>query len=160
RLLACLIVAPRQGYDEPGFLSSAIRSFYPTSADGLHPQQRRQRTLEALTTQVEVLCRSKPVLMIFEDAHWVDPTSVEALGRTVDRLRTLGVLLIITYRPEFEPPWIGRPHITASMLNRLGEREICSMIDRVTGNRPLPESVRQDIIERTDGIPLFVEEMT
>jgi class 3 adenylate cyclase len=131
---------------------------YPTL--DLSPQQRRQRTLEALTTQVEVLSRSKPVLMIFEDAHWVDPTSVEALGRTVDRIRTLGVLLIITYRPEFEPPWIGRPYVTALNLNRLGEREIGAMIDRVIGNKALPESIRQDIIERTDGIPLFVEEMT
>src|SRR5262249_22262300 len=106
------------------------------------------------------LSRSNPVLMIFEDAHWADPTSLEALGRTVERLRTLRALLIVTYRPEFEPPWIGRPHVTALTLNRLGEREIDAMIDRVTGNKPLPASVRQDIIERTDGIPLFVEEMT
>ena len=98
--------------------------------------------------------------MIFEDAHWIDPTSLEALGRTVDRIRTLGVLLIVTYRPEFEPPWIGRPYVTALTLNRLGEREIAAMIDRVTGNKSLPESIRRDIIERTDGIPLFVEEMT
>jgi predicted ATPase len=69
-------------------------------------------------------------------------------------------LLIITYRPEFEPPWIGRSYVTALNLNRLGEREIAAMIDRVTGNKALPESIRQDIIERTDGIPLFVEEMT
>ena len=82
------------------------------------------------------------------------------MGRTVDRLRTLGVLLIVTYRPEFEPPWIGRPYVTALTLNRLGEREIAGMIDRVMGNKALPESIRQDIIERTDGIPLFVEEMT
>ena len=123
-------------------------------------QQRRQKTLEALTAQLEALSRSNPVLMIFEDVHWIDPTSLEVLGRTVDRLRTLGVLLIVTYRPEFEPPWIGRPYVTALTLNRLGEREIAAMIDRVTGNKPLPESIRQDIIERTDGIPLFVEEMT
>ena len=126
----------------------------------LAPQQRRQRTLEALTAQVEALSRSNPVLMIFEDAHWLDPTSLEALGRTVDRLRTLSVLLIVTFRPEFEPPWIGRPYVTALTLNRLSEREIAAMIDGVTGNKPLPESIRQDIIERTDGVPLFVEEMT
>ena len=126
----------------------------------LAPQQRRQKTLEALTAQLAALSQSKPVLMIFEDVHWIDPTSLEALGRTVDRIRTLGVLLIVTYRPEFEPPWIGRPHVTAVALNRLGEREIAALIDGVTGNKPLPESVRQDIIEHTDGIPLFVEEMT
>ena len=131
---------------------------YPTLE--LTPQQRRQKTLEALTAQLEALSRSNPVLMIFEDVHWIDPTSLEALGRTVDRLRTLGVLLIVTYRPEFQPPWIGRPYVIALTLNRLGEREIAAMIDGVTGNKPLPESIRQDIIERTDGIPLFVEEMT
>ena len=126
----------------------------------LAAQQRRQKTLEALTAQLEALSRSNPVLMIFEDAHWIDPTSLEAIGRTVDRLRTLGVLLIATYRPEFEPPWIGRPYVTALTLNRLGDWEIAAMIDLVTGNKPLPASIRQDIIERTDGIPLFVEEMT
>jgi predicted ATPase len=126
----------------------------------LAPQQRRQKTLEALTAQMEALSRSNPILMIFEDAHWLDPSSLEVLGRTVDRLKTLGVLLILTYRPEFEPPWIGRPYVAALTLNRLGEREIAALIDRVTGNKSLPESTRQDIIERTDGIPLFVEEMT
>jgi predicted ATPase len=134
--------------------------------DGRYPaleltaQQRRQKTLEALTTQVEALSRSYPVLMIFEDIHWLDPTSLELLGRTVDRLKTLSVLLTITYRPEFEPPWVGRPYVTALNLNRLGEREIAAMIDRVTGNKALPASIRDDIIERSDGIPLFVEEMT
>jgi class 3 adenylate cyclase/predicted ATPase len=131
---------------------------YPTLE--LDAQRRRQKTLEALTAQLQALAQAKPVLMIFEDTHWIDPTSLEALGRTVDRLRTLGVLLIVTFRPEFEPPWIGRPHVTALTLNRLGEREITAMIDRVTGNKALPESIRQDIIERTDGVPLFVEEMT
>jgi class 3 adenylate cyclase/predicted ATPase len=126
----------------------------------LAPQQRRQKTLEALTAQLEVLSRSNPVLMVFEDIHWIDPTSLEVLGRTVDRVKTFGVLLIVTYRPEFEPPWIGRPYVTALTLNRLDEREITAMISRVTGNKALPQSIRQDIIERTDGVPLFVEEMT
>ena len=131
---------------------------YP--APELTPEQRRQKTLDALTSQLEALSRQKPVLMIFEDAHWADPTSLEAFGRAVDRIRTLGVLLIVTYRPEFEPPWIGRPYVTALTLNRLGEREIAALIDGVTGNKLLSPSVRHDIIERTDGIPLFVEEMT
>jgi predicted ATPase/class 3 adenylate cyclase len=126
----------------------------------LTPQQRREQTLEALTAQVEVLARSNPVLMIFEDAHWIDPTSLEVIGRIVDRLRKLGLLLIVTYRPEFDPPWIGRPYVTALNLNRLGEREIAVMVERVAGNKSLSQSIRQDIIERTDGIPLFVEEMT
>ncbi|HYB11391.1 MAG TPA: adenylate/guanylate cyclase domain-containing protein [Alphaproteobacteria bacterium] len=126
----------------------------------LPPPQRRQRTLEALIAQIEALTRSAPVLMIFEDAHWTDPTSLEAFGRAVDRIRTLRVLLIVTYRPEFEPPWIGRPHVTALTINRWAERDIDAMIDGVVGNKHLPRSVRQDIIERSDGIPLFVEEMT
>jgi predicted ATPase len=98
--------------------------------------------------------------MIFEDAHWTDPTSLELFDRVVGRTPSLRVLLIVTFRPEFEPPWIGRPHVTALTLNRLAEREIAAMIDGVTGNKPLPANIRQDIIERTDGIPLFVEEMT
>jgi len=139
-------------------LSLANDGRYP--ALDLAPQQRRQRTLEALTTQIEALTRQNPVLMIFEDAHWTDPTSLELFGRAVDRIATLRVLLVVTFRPEFDPPWIGRPHVTALTLNRLAQRDINAMIDRVVGNKPLPASIRQDIIERTDGIPLFVEEMT
>ncbi|HEV7880786.1 adenylate/guanylate cyclase domain-containing protein [Bradyrhizobium sp.] len=134
--------------------------------DGRYPElaltapQRRQRTLQALSVQVETLTRSNPVLMIFEDVHWADPSSLEAIDRAVDRVRSLGVLLIVTFRPEFEPPWIGRPHVTSLTINRLAQRDVEAMIDRVAGNRMLPAGVRHDIIERTDGIPLFVEEMT
>jgi predicted ATPase len=134
--------------------------------DGRYPAleltspERRQKTLEALVSQVTALARRNPLLMIFEDAHWADPTSIELFGRVVDRIPSLRVLLIVTFRPEFEPPWIGRPHVTALTLNRLAERDIAAMIDRITGNKLLPGSIRQDIIERTDGISLFVEEMT
>jgi len=110
--------------------------------------------------QVETLARSSPVLMILEDVHWADPTSLEAFGRTVDRIATLPVLLIVTFRPEFEAPWVGQPHVTALALNRLGHRNVAALIDRVVGNKLLPADIRKDIIERTDGIPLFVEEMT
>jgi class 3 adenylate cyclase len=126
----------------------------------LVPQQRREKTLRALISQVELLERDCPVLMIFEDAHWSDPTSLEALGRAVDRIATLRMLLIVTFRPDFEAPWIGRPYVTALTINRLAKREIVDMIGCVIGNKFLPESLREDIIERTDGIPLFVEEMT
>jgi class 3 adenylate cyclase/predicted ATPase len=124
------------------------------------PEQRRQKTLAALDVQLETLARSSPVLMIFEDAHWGDPTSLEAFGRTVARIASLRVLLIVTFRPEFEAPWVGQPHVTVLALNRLEHREVDTMIDRVIGNKPLPADIRTDIIERTDGIPLFVEEMT
>ena len=158
-----LLLAPTSTSKQEAALFAEMLSLpndgrYP--ALDLPPPQRRQRTLEALTAQIEALTRSAPVLLIFEDAHWTDPTSLEAFGRAVDRIRTLRVLLIVTYRPEFEPPWIGRPHVTALTINRWAERDIDAMIDGVVGNKHLPASVRQDIIERSDGIPLFVEEIT
>jgi class 3 adenylate cyclase/predicted ATPase len=126
----------------------------------LSPRQRRQRTLQALARQVETLAHSCPVLMVFEDAHWSDPTSLELLDRVVDRVRMLSVLLIVTFRPEFEPSWIGKPHVTPLSLNRLAPCEVGAIIDNIVGSQPLPANIRQDIVERTDGIPLFVEEMT
>jgi class 3 adenylate cyclase/predicted ATPase len=131
---------------------------YPTLE--LAPEQRRQKTLVALGVQLENLARSGPVLSISEDAHWSDPTSLEAFGRSVDRVARHPVLMIVTFRPEFEAPWVGQPHVTALALNRLDLNEVGTMIDHVIGNKPLPVSIRRDIIERTDGIPLFVEEMT
>jgi predicted ATPase len=131
---------------------------YPTLE--LTPEQRRQKMLEALTAQMKTLSRQKPVLMIFEDAQWADPTSLEAFGQVVDRIRTLRVLLLVTFRPEFDAPWVGRPYVTSLIINRLAEREASAMVDRVVGDSQLSASIRQDIIERTDGIPLFVEEMT
>ena len=130
---------------------------YPTLE--LTPHQRRQRTLEALVLQGEALARSCPVLMVFEDAHWADPTSLELFGRVVDWVRTRSVLLIVTFRPDFEPGWAGK-HVTPLSLTRLAPREVGVIIDHIVGNNPLPANIRQDIIERTDGIPLFVEEMT
>jgi predicted ATPase len=126
----------------------------------LAPEQRRQRTLEALTAQLTELARQRLVLMIFEDAHWVDPTSLEVLGRTVDRIKTLPTLLIVTSRPEFNAPWVGQSHVTSLTLNRLGEREAAAIIAHLVGNKALPADVLAEIVERTDGIPLFVEEMT
>jgi len=131
---------------------------YPAIA--LTPEQRRQRTLEALTKQLAGLASQNPVLMIFEDAHWVDPTSLEVFGRTVDQIKTLPVLLIVTFRPEFDAPWAGRSHVTSLALNRLGEREAAAIIARIIGDNDFPADVTAEIVERTDGIPLFVEEMT
>ena len=131
---------------------------YPTLE--LTPQERRQKTLEALHTRIETFALKSPVLVIFDDAHWADPTSLEVFGRAVDRIATHRVLLLITFRPEFIPPWIGQPHVTAFTLSRLTRREVEAMIDRVADNEPMPANIRQEIIERSDGIPLFVEEMT
>ena len=126
----------------------------------LPPQQRRQKTFAALDAQVEALARRKPALLIFEDAHWADPTSLEAFGRVVDWITCSRALLIVTYRPEFIPPWTGQPQVTTLTLNRLTKRDIGAIIERMVGYRKLADDIRQDIIERTDGIPLFVEEMT
>ncbi len=126
----------------------------------VEPELRRQKTLRALCSQLESLARIRPVLMIFEDAHWTDPTSLELFARVVDLAVSHRLLILVTFRPEFSPPWIGRPHVTALTLNRLTRRDIESLIEEVVGNRSLPAGIRQDIIDRTDGIPLFVEEMT
>jgi class 3 adenylate cyclase len=141
-----------------GMLSLPNDGRYP--ALDLAPEQRRQRTLEALTAQLAGLARRKPVLMIVEDAHWIDPTSLEVFGRTVDQIKTLPVLLIVTFRPDFNAPWVGQSHVMFLALNRLGEREAAAIIIHLIGNKELPADVMAEIVERTDGIPLFVEEMT
>jgi predicted ATPase len=126
----------------------------------LAPHQRRQRTLATLARRIEGIARETPVLMVYEDAHWADPSSLEAIGLLVDKIEALRLLLFVIFRPEFVPPWAGRPHVTALTINRLAPREVTELIDRVAGDKPLPANIRQDIVERADGIPLFVEEMT
>jgi len=113
-----------------------------------------------LIGQTDVISRQSPVLMIVEDAHWADPSSLEVFGRLVDKIDALRVLLFVTFRPEFVAPWIGRPHVTVLTINRLAPREVMALIEQVAGNKPLTANIRQDIAERADGIPLFVEEMT
>ena len=139
-------------------LSLASDGRYPVLT--LTPPQRRQRTLEALITQTEALSRQNPLLMVFEDAQWADPTSLELLGRAIDRIANRRALLMVTFRPEFKSPWIGRPYVTALGINRLALPDVDAIIDRLVGTRSLPANIRRDIIERSDGIPLFVEEMT
>jgi predicted ATPase len=131
---------------------------YPTL--DLTPQQRRQRTLEALTSRLGRLASQHPVLMIFEDVHWIDPTSFEALKKSVDQNKTLSALLIITFRPEFVAPWVGQSQLTSITLNRLGERDAAAIVASLAGNKELSADVLAEIVERTDGVPLFVEEMT
>ena len=126
----------------------------------VEPQLRRQKTLKALGSLFEALAQINPVLIIFEDAHWTDPTSLELFARAVDLAVSHRLLMLVTFRPEFSPPWIGRSHVTALSLNRLAPRDIHFLIEGIVGNRSLPAGIRQDIIKRTDGIPLFVEEMT
>jgi len=126
----------------------------------LTPQKRKEKTLRALLTQVEGLSSREPVMMVYEDVHWSDPTTRESLDLLIDRVSGLRVLVIITFRPEFVPPWIGRPHVTLLSLSRLPLRQRAEMITRVTGGKALPKEITDQIIDRTDGVPLFIEELT
>jgi class 3 adenylate cyclase/predicted ATPase len=130
---------------------------YPPPA--LTPQRKRERTFEALLRQLEALARQGPVLAVFEDAHWIDPSSRELLDLMVARTADLPLLLVVTHRPEFQPPWTGQPHATTLVLTRLARREGASLVRRVAG-ADLPEALVEEIVERTDGVPLFVEELT
>jgi predicted ATPase len=98
--------------------------------------------------------------MVFEDVHWSDPTTLESLDLLIERVSTLRALVIITFRPEFVPPWIGRPHVNLMSLNRLSRRQRADMIAGVTGGKALPKEIAEQIIDRTDGVPLFLEELT
>jgi class 3 adenylate cyclase/predicted ATPase len=126
----------------------------------LSPQKRKEKTLHAQLAQVEGLAAQQPVLMVWEDVHWSDPTTRESLDLLIDRVATLRVLVIITFRPEFAPPWVGRPHVSALTLNRLTARQRGEMIAYVTGGRTLPRDIADQIVDRTDGVPLFIEELT
>ena len=126
----------------------------------LTPQKRKAKTLQVQVAQVEGLAARQPLLMLWEDIHWSDPTTLESLDLLIDRAATLRVLMILTFRPEFTPPWVGRPHVTLLSLNRLPPRHRAEMIAHVTGGKTLPKKIADQIIDRTDGVPLFIEELT
>jgi hypothetical protein len=126
----------------------------------LSPQRQKERTLEALIRQLEGLTRRQPVVMVFEDAHWIDPTSRELLDLTVERVRTLPVLLIVTFRPEFQMPWTGQPQVSMLALNRLDRRDRTALVTQIVGDKALPGEVVDQVAEHSDGVPLFVEELT
>jgi len=126
----------------------------------LSPQKQKEKTLKALLAQVEWRAKRDPVLMVLEDAHWIDPTSRELFDLTIDQVPTMPVLVIITFRPEFTPPWIGRPHVSLLSLNRLPPRRGTEMIAGLTAGKALPKEIADQIVDRTDGVPLFIEELT
>ena len=126
----------------------------------LSSQRKKERTLEALIHQLAGLTRHQPVVMVFEDAHWIDPTSRELLDLTVERVRNLPVLLIVTFRPEFQPPWTGQPQVSMLALNRLDRRDRTALVEQIAGGKALPPDIIDQITDRTDGVPLFVEELT
>jgi class 3 adenylate cyclase/tetratricopeptide (TPR) repeat protein len=126
----------------------------------LPPEVLKAKTFEAMLGQIEGLAKHQPVLMVFEDAQWIDPTSGELFGLVIDRIQHLPVLLLITFRPDFAPPWTGHAHVTSLSLSRLGQRQGARIVERLTGGKPLPAEVLQQILSKTDGVPLFVEELT
>jgi len=139
-------------------LSIPFGERYPPLA--LSPTQQRRRTLAALLDQFEGLARRQPILLSFEDLQWADATSLELLDLTVERMRQLAVLALFTFRPEFEPPWVGLPNVSTLTLGRLDGHDVEGMVARVTGGRVLPAEVMKQIVAKTDGNPLFVEELT
>ncbi|MGH6712300.1 MAG: AAA family ATPase [Bradyrhizobium sp.] len=136
----------------PGRAGSSVMSF--------SPQRRKELILEQLVDQIADLAAQKPVLIVLEDAHWVDPTTHEFFDIMVERIRALPVLLVITYRPEFKPPWLGQSHVTVLTLNRLGRRDNAAVIRQVAKGKDFPPVLLEQIVTRTDGVPLFIEEMT
>jgi class 3 adenylate cyclase/tetratricopeptide (TPR) repeat protein len=138
-------------------LSLPLERYAPLN---LSPQKQKERTLEALARQVEALAEDQPLLIVYEDVHWVDATSEELLDLLVPRLQRLPVLLIVTYRPEYTPRWSDQPHVTTLGLNRLGRRQGSELVNNLLGGRALPEEVLDQILAHTDGVPLFIEELT
>ena len=124
------------------------------------PQRKKDKTFEALLRQLEGLSRQQPVLMLFDDLHWIDPSSHELLDRLIERVTAWPVLLLAMFRPEFQPPWTGQPHVTMLTLARLDRRSTAAMVANVAGNAALPMEIMEEIAERTDGVPLFIEELT
>ena len=129
-------------------------------APNLSPQRQKQRTFEVLIEQLAGLARKRPVLQLYEDLHWADPSTLELLEMVVERARGLPILVVMTHRPQFSPPWSGQAHVTALPVNRLGRRQGAAMTLRVTGGKALPAEILDQILERTDGVPLFLEELT
>ncbi|ULJ74607.1 AAA family ATPase [Rhizobium gallicum] len=126
----------------------------------LSPHLQKEQTLTVLVDQLMGLAAHKPVLAVYEDIHWADPTSLELLDLVIDRVQGSRVLVLITFRPEFLPPWLRYAHVTALTLSRLSRRQRTAMVERLTGGRDLPAEVLDDIVAKTDGVPLFVEELT
>src|SRR6266853_378415 len=139
-------------------LSIPFGERYPPLA--LSPARQRRRTLGALLDQFEGLASQKPILLSFEDMQWADATSLELLDLTVERVRQLPVLALFTFRPEYEPPWVDLPNVATLTLGRLDRDDVERMVTRVAGGRVLPPEVMKQIVAKTDGNPLFVEELT
>lgn len=139
-------------------LSIPSEGIYPALT--LTPEQLRLRTLDVMVEIVETMAVQAPVLFVAEDVHWIDPSTQEYLTHLIERVRTSRTLVIVTYRPEYEPPWVNYSHVTSLTLNNLGRRDTAAMVAEMTRGRGLPKSMVEQIVERTDGVPLFIEEVT
>jgi class 3 adenylate cyclase/predicted ATPase len=124
------------------------------------PQRQKEDTLSLLAEIVFRLARQRPVLFVFEDVHWIDPTSLEVLDLLVSRISDQPILLVLSFRPEFAPPWVGQSQVTFLSLNRLARRQAVALVARVTQGTALPDALLDEIVAKTDGVPLFVEELT
>jgi class 3 adenylate cyclase/predicted ATPase len=155
------LLLPGARDDEEITLLAELMSL-PNSAHELNlsPQRKREKLFEALLHQFESLARSQPVLMVFEDAHWIDPTSHELLDLAIDRVPRMPVLLVVTFRPEFQHTWSSQPHMTAMALNRLGVHDGLALVERLAVDARLPRKTIDEIVEHSDGVPLFIEELT
>ena len=125
----------------------------------LTPQRQRQKTHEALTAWLLEEAEQQPVLAVWEDLHWADPSTLDALGLVLEQVPTARMLILLTCRPEFQPPWVTRSSLTQITLGRLGRAQVEAMITSLTGGKPLPTAVVEQVIAKTDGVPLFVEEL-
>jgi len=142
-------------------LLAELLSLPNTAADlNLSQQRKREQLFETLLRQLETSALSRPVLMVFEDAHWIDPTSRELLDLILNRVSRLPVLLIVTFRPEFQHGWSGQSQVTVMALNRLGGHDGAALVEHLAGNAGLAREAVDEIVERADGVPLFVEELT
>src|SRR5271165_2027689 len=151
---------------EPKEIAPLLATLLSIPGDGRYaqlemaPLEQKERTIAALIALFQGLTKDAPVLALLEDAHWIDPTSFDVFTRLVDRIPGVRALLVMTFRPEFAPPWVGRAHVASLQLNRFGRRQAVEMIARVTGDKALPTDVLEQIVAKTDGVPLFVEELT
>ena len=124
------------------------------------PQKHKDETLRTLVDITEAAARKQPSVMLFEDVHWADPTTLEVLDLLIDRVRAIPLLIVLTHRPEFQSRWAQHGHVTGLNLSKLTRAQSGAMVSRVTGGKALPPELLEQILTKTDGVPLFVEELT
>jgi predicted ATPase/class 3 adenylate cyclase len=155
-------MAPMDPSEEDVALFADLLSIpvYGSSNFNLSPQRKREKTFEGLSRQLDRIAAERPVLMIFEDAHWSDPTTLELLDLSINQILRLPVLLIVTFRPDFYPRWVGRAGVSLITLSRLDRNESAALVAQFASGDTLPYPVIDKIVAESDGVPLFIEELT